>query len=498
MKYLKPEDRYDIEDFNRNFREIEERISQIEDDVEMTPEEVYATTRPADWLPMPMPNDDEIYFLLNMPQGTNGFVAFTVVCTGTYTVETGTVVNGQFVSQTSESVKSGIQYETELQWSDYEDLTSDGSKQAMMKIKGTSIQSVIKRDHSKLRAQTIYNVVEVAGKLPSLTQMNINGNHFSAIRYFALYGENNISNASSLFLNMVSLITVLALDASRITNASTMYSGCSSLLAVPMLNLTNKRIPATQMFSNCRSIRSLSTLDIQPTTGVGMFQSCFGLIAIPPKIDWRFATSLSQAFQNCYSLTNAKIKIGSESNKNPNCTNILAMCGSLKEAELIADSNVQYSSISYAFQGCNTLHRVILEGNFDFGYGTFMNCFALVEAPVLKGFVNNPSMGSVYSGCYALKKATIKPKAGSTGTGTFTNCYSLQSVNLDPTLTGWPGVALSFAQSCLFHKGIVELFESLPTITSSKAITLTGNPGVPDLTDADKAIATQKGWTLTL
>ena len=42
------------------------------------------------------------------------------------------------------------------------------------------------------------------------------------------------------------------------------------------------------------------------------------------------------------------------------------------------------------------------------------------------------------------------------------------------------------------------MFQSLPTTTSSPNITLTGNPGVAELTDADKAIATDKGWTLTL
>ena len=57
---------------------------------------------------------------------------------------------------------------------------------------------------------------------------------------------------------------------------------------------------------------------------------------------------------------------------------------------------------------------------------------------------------------------------------------------------------ISLIDSSLGHTAIVAFFDSLPAITSEKAITLTGNPGVSELTDAEKAIATDKGWTLTL
>jgi hypothetical protein len=42
----------------------------------------------------------------------------------------------------------------------------------------------------------------------------------------------------------------------------------------------------------------------------------------------------------------------------------------------------------------------------------------------------------------------------------------------------------------------VDLFNDLATVVS-KTITITGNPGVADLTAGDLAIATGKGWTVT-
>ena len=80
----------------------------------------------------------------------------------------------------------------------------------------------------------------------------------------------------------------------------------------------------------------------------------------------------------------------------------------------------------------------------------------------------------------------------------FTKCYSLTAITLDNTVTGWAGYAIYLRDCSLSHAAIVSFFNSLPTITSAKAITLTGNPGVSELTNAEKAIATGKGWTLTL
>jgi hypothetical protein len=80
----------------------------------------------------------------------------------------------------------------------------------------------------------------------------------------------------------------------------------------------------------------------------------------------------------------------------------------------------------------------------------------------------------------------------------FTWCYSLASVGLNPNVSGWAGLDIEFNDCSLSRQAIVALFNSLPTITSAKTITLTSNYGVTDLTDADKLIAANKGWTLTL
>lgn len=70
----------------------------------LDPVEVYNATRPADWLPMPEPTDNEMYLLFLIPAGVSSLLAFTVTCTGSYTVALGTVTGGQFVQQSAVSV----------------------------------------------------------------------------------------------------------------------------------------------------------------------------------------------------------------------------------------------------------------------------------------------------------------------------------------------------------------------------------------------------------
>lgn len=57
--------------------------------------------------------------------------------------------------------------------------------------------------------------------------------------------------------------------------------------------------------------------------------------------------------------------------------------------------------------------------------------------------------------------------------------------------------SFSIANSSLQRNALIDMFNALPTVTG-KTFTITGNPGVSALTEDDKLIATNKGWTLVL
>ena len=128
----------------------------------------------------------------------------------------------------------------------------------------------------------------------------------------------------------------------------------------------------------------------------------------------------------------------------------------------------------------------------------FYGCSSLTAIPHMDtSAVTN--MGYMFNSCSSL---TAIPQLDTSAVTNmkymFYGCYSLTAITFNGSVTGWAGYAVSLQDCSLSHAAIVAFFNSLPTITSAKAITLTGNPGVSELTDAEKAIATGKGWTLTL
>ena len=297
------------------------------------PDPVYQNTRPADWLPMPEPADNEMYLLFHIPDGVSSLLAFTVTCDGEYTVALGTVTGGAFVQQSARAVASGVKYEAELFADDCGDLTSDGMKQVMVKVSGANIKTWEPSVHSKKSSPANFsgwNIVEIVCRLPVGENVSC-GNSTSNIalrklRYFSWYGGNNVTNMSSMFRDCNSLTSIPQLDTSKATDMSSMFSGCNSLTSIPQLDTSN------------------------------------------------------------------------------------------------------VTNMSYMFSNCNLLSSILF----------------------------------------------------------------------NPSVSGWAGQAIGLSNCSLGHTALVNLFNSLPTITTKKALTLTGNPGVSELTDEEKAIATGKNWTLTL
>ena len=371
----------------------------------LDPVEVYNNTRPSDWLPMPTPADNEMYLLFHIPDGFSSLLAFTVTCTGNYTVALGTMSGGSFVASSSVDIASGSKYEVELFANDYGDLTSDGMKQVMVKVSGTNIYTLTPSTHSKKTSPSnfaAWNIVEISCRLPSGTSVKC-GNDVGLLslrnmRYFTLAGDHNITNMLNMFRKCCSLTSIPSLDTKNVTNMSFMFYSCYVLKSIPQMN-TEKVTNMSYMFNNCHSLISI------------------------PSLDTKNVTEMQYIFEYCYNL------------------NYIPQMNTGKVTDMRS-----------MFNGCSTLKSI-------------------------------PQMNT----------GKVKNM-----TNAFNACFSLAAIIIDNTVTGWAGYAISLSNCSLGHAAIVAFFNSLPTITSAKAITLTGNPGVSELTDAEKAVATGKGWTLTL
>lgn len=203
---------------------------------------------------------------------------------------------------------------------------------------------------------------------------------------------------------------------------------------------TENLILFNNLFRYCKSLRTAPNMDMSAATQTGnMFYYCYDLRTIP-------------------SYNMGKVEISSE---------MFEYCSALTEIpELDVHSVV---NASYMFYNCTNLKRTsrLYMPNAQQVPNMFYDCKKLEEV-----------------GEFSLNSAT---SAG----GMFGNCSSLKFLHLRDI-----GVDLDISASTLFERdALLEVINNLKTVTSTKTLTM-GATNLAKLTNEDKAIATNKGWTL--
>ena len=157
----------------------------------------------------------------------------------------------------------------------------------------------------------------------------------------------------------------------------------------------------------------------------------------------------------------------------------------------------------------------------------FYNCTALTSISFPEGFGRTAvNIGGCFASCTSLKSLVLPDGFGQNATilsfnrliGCFYNCKALESLHLPSgfgqnatnlvncfsnctalkTITGNPNFKVSLSMSAcnnLTHDSIMVVINGLQTVTEAQTFTL-GSANLAKLTEADKKIATDKGWTL--
>lgn len=209
-------------------------------------------------------------------------------------------------------------------------------------------------------------------------------------------------------------------------------------------------------------------------------------------------SSYTGAFRNCGNLRAVicpdLMAHGNRTSLFTGCRNLLAVDFSVYNQE---DTTI---SATYLFDGCNLLNA--FDQSLFYNIGTagyaFRDCFSLREVIFYTNRRTSITIsGSYFTHCLNLEKIVFSGQYSMRlGENTFIKLPSLKHLIFDLPL--WSGTSFSI-KGCAFERsGLVEMFQSLPTTTGNKSITITGNPGAEALTEEDKAIATAKGWTLVL
>jgi hypothetical protein len=451
-------------------------------------------TRPTDWLALNAPTDNTEQFtgLLAITNDDSNYVTLMVTSTGNYTVDWGDGTVTTHASSTNAEKKyeySAISEST---------LCSRGYKQVVVKVTGATITQLhTVRPHTALASATnvLYTWLEYHVNLPNCTLLSLNRGSISNGAYQTWVEKvtlnklaSNFSNFNYQFAFFYSLQeVVINATTTNVTSMTQMFINCYYLKSVPLFDTSNV-VTANDMFNGCYSLETILSFNFgSVTNGTAMFYNCYGLTSVPA-LNFTNATNLNSLFNGCSNL----VTIPSiTTTKVVNTYNMFSGCYSLETVPLFDTSTVTspYSMFSY----CYSLKEIPA---FDMSQATnfsgfFESCVSLKTIPLLNT-QKVTSWGGAFINCPSLDKLpALDLTAASTITNMFTGTNGIVEVPFVNIRNSF-----SFVNMMLSRTAIVDIFNGLASGVTSKIITVSGNPGYTSLSVSERAIATNKGWTI--
>ena len=272
----------------------------------------------------------------------------------------------------------------------------------------------------------------------SVTTTNYMFGYCPSLTTIPLFDTSNVTNMSSMFYQSPSLTTIPKLDTGNVTNMNYMFGGCKALTTIPQLN-TSSVTNMSSMFSDCYKLTTIPLIDTSKATNMNsMFSGCSYLTDVP-LFDTSNVTDMNYMFNGCSKLTTIP---------KFNTSKITSMASMLKSSGITTIPQLDTSNVTN------------MSSMFDY-------CRKLTSVPQLD-----------------VSKVTSMRDM-------FFYCTSLKSI----LMTGMK-VSFDIHWSTQFEESdLVTVLNNLATVTSTQTLTM-GSTNLAKLTDEEKAIATNKGWTL--
>ena len=215
-------------------------------------------------------------------------------------------------------------------------------------------------------------------------------------------------------------------------------------------------------------------------------------------VDMASATNLGNCFANCEALTSLTLQDGFGSNAT-NLEYCFYYCTALTSLTLPDGFGQNAINLEYCFSNFSLTSLTLPDG---FGQnatnigGCFYYCTVLASLTLPDGFGSNATnLDNCFYKCSSLASLTLPVGFGQNATNLnncFYNCSQLTNITGNPNFK----VSLSLQNSPkLTHDSIMVVVNGLQTVTSKQTLKL-GSTNLAKLTEADKKIATDKGWTL--
>ena len=300
------------------------------------------------------------------------------------------------------------------------------------------------------------------------------------------------------------------------------------------------------MFRDCRNIRYIPYIGVRETSGVNityMFSNCLDLRALPQGFNITRATSLLNTFAGCRECYDFSVISENGLDQMITTSNFSAQgafnnLDSLKEFPYIGQFG-RVSTLYQAFYGSTQIERFNSQYSYlDFTSSTSLrDTFAAMESlqelpPIHVSNLNaSSSLYQTFNGCKSLNSVKFVGMITGPSDGEYYRCFyacsSLQYIegidfsyandSLDynqifylarninyikfpggPTDETGFKYAVSLQYCPLSRDAMLEIFNHLCTISHSAVLDIRNNSYTSELTNNDKLIATNKGWTLSL
>ena len=293
------------------------------------------------------------------------------------------------------------------------------------------------------------------------TDMNGMFNGCSYLTYIPLLDTHSVTNMNNMFNGCSSLTSIPMLDTSSVTDMSDMFEECNILTSIPTLytsNVTNM----SNMFFRCRSLISIPQLDTSKVTNMsGMFYGCNSLTTIP-QLDTSNVTLMGETEKYSPSPWIPTVKT----------YGMFQDCSSLTTIPMLNTSNV--TNMEKMFSGCSHLTTIpqLDTSKLEGSRWMFDRCTNLVSVPRLD-MSNNVACYGMFGQQGELSKLT--------DIGGLIGLKDNLQLDKCPILT---------------HDSLMNVINDAADVTADPKTLTLGTKNLDKLTDADKAIATNKGWTL--